>query len=79
MAEDRQTRGPALDLLQRAISHAGRIVVETYDERRDRVNVALGQAIEHGGILARFVKAFIHIGKVDWIDRLHAYEYPFAI
>ena len=76
--EDGHSRRPLCYLLQRAISYARRVVVQTEDECSDRIDVALRQPIEHRCIFARLVEALVHIREIERIDRLHADEYPFA-
>src|SRR5437879_5173508 len=76
--EDGHSRRPLCYLLQRAISHARRVVVQAEDECSDRIDVALRQPIEHRRVFARLVEALVHIREIERIDRLHADEYPFA-
>src|SRR6185295_10847927 len=54
------------------------IIVQSEDERRDRVNVALGEPLQHRSVLIRFIETLIRNREVRRVDRFHAYEYPLA-
>ena len=77
-AKDGEPRRPSANLLQSSLGDAGRVVVHAEDKRGDGINVALGQPIEDGGVLARLVEAFFYVGKIGRIDGFHADEDPFA-
>src|ERR1041385_5243480 len=79
LAEDGQARRPRLDLAERALGYARRVVVQADDERGDRVDVAPGEAVEHCGVLRRLVEALVHVGEVGRVNRLHADENPLAV
>ena len=70
--------GQVSNLREGALSRADRVIVHAEDEGSDGVDVALGEALEHGGILLWFVEALVHIFQVGGIDRFHADEDPFA-
>src|SRR4029077_3598287 len=54
------------------------VVIHSEDEGCNGVDVALGQAFEHGGVFFRLVEAFVDVFQVYRIDRLHTDEDPFA-
>ena len=65
-----------LHFVERSFGYANRVVIEAEDKGCDRQNISRRQAVEHGGIIAGFVKALAHIGKIRRVDRLHTDEYP---
>ena len=77
-AEDGESRGPGANLLERAFGYADGVVVHAEDEGRDRVDVAFRQALEHRGVFAGLVEAFVHVCQVGGIDGFHADEDPLA-
>src|SRR6266849_3740968 len=48
------------------------------DEGGDRINIALGEPLEHGRILTRLVEPLVYAREVRWVDGLHADENPLA-
>src|SRR2546428_4958979 len=77
-AKDGQPWGPSADLLQRPLRDPGCVVVHAEDEGGDRINIALGEPLEHGCILTRLVEPLVHARKVCRVDGLHADENPLA-
>src|SRR2546430_6447507 len=77
-AKDRQPRRPGTNFLQGSLRYARRVIVHAKDKRGDGKNVALGEPIEHRGILTRLVEAFFYVGKVGWIYGFHSDEDPLA-
>ncbi len=75
-AKDGQPRGPSTNLFHGPLCYAYSVVVHAENERGDGVNVALGEPLEHGGVLTRFVEALVHVGQVRRINGLHADEDP---
>ena len=75
-SKDRQSRRPSTNLFKRPLRDTYGVVVHPENKRRDGINVTLGQPLEHGGILARFVEALVYVGKVGRVDGLHANEDP---
>src|SRR5258708_3732123 len=71
-----QTRGPSANLLKGALRDTYSVVVHAENERGDGINVALGEPLEHCGILTGFVEALVHVGQVRRINGLHADEDP---
>src|SRR5882724_1114334 len=76
--ENGEAWGPGANFLQGALGDSRRVVVHAEDEGSDGVNVALGQALEYGGVLAGFIEAFVDVGEIGGVDGLHADENPFA-
>src|SRR6266568_1133563 len=77
-AKDGQPWGPSANLLQRPLRDPGRVVVHAEDEGGDRINIALGEPLEHGCILTRLVEPLVYARKVRRVDGLHADENPLA-
>src|SRR5215471_10048407 len=77
-AKDRQPRRPTANFLQSSLRYARLVIVHAEDKRRDGINVALGEPIEHDTILAWLVEAFLYVGKVGRIDGFHPDEDPLA-
>src|SRR4029077_6650276 len=77
-AKNGQPCGPSADFLECPLRETDGVVVRAENERGDGVNVALGKALEHGGIFAWFVEALVYVRKVRGIDGFHADENPFA-
>src|SRR6266852_3278468 len=77
-AKDGQPWGPGANLLQRPFSTPGRVVVHAEDEGGDRINIALGEPLEHGRILTRLVEPLVYAREVRRVDGLHADENPLA-
>ena len=77
-AENRQAGRPGADLFERAFGGADGVVIHAEDEGSDGIDVALRQALEHGGIFFRLVEALVDVFQVGGIDRLHADEDPLA-
>ena len=69
---------PGANLREGALGHAGGVIVHAKDKRRDGIDVALGQAFQHGGVFAGLVESFVHVFEIGGIDRLHADEDPLA-
>ena len=65
-------------MLQCAFADAHGVIVHAEDERSNRVHVALGEALEHCGILAGLVEPFVDIFEIGGINGLHADEDPLA-
>ena len=77
-AKDRQPWRPGANLFQRAIGDAHSIVVHAKNERGNREDIALRQALEYGGILTGLVETFIHVFQIGRVDGFHADEDPLA-
>src|SRR5712692_3788924 len=77
-AEDGQAWRPSLNLVQGALGYTGGVVVHAKDEGGDGEDVALGEALEHGGILTGLVETFVDVFEVGGVDGLHADEDPLA-
>src|ERR1700730_12592571 len=77
-AEDGQAWRPGANLLQRSVCDTHGVVVHAEDEGSDGEDVALGEALEDGGVLAGLVETFVDVFEVGGVDGLHADEDPFA-
>src|SRR5215472_19233737 len=77
-AKDRQPRRPTANFLQSSLRYARLVIVHAEDKRGDCINVTLGEAIKHCGILTWLVEAFLNVAKVGWIDGFHPDEDPLA-
>ncbi len=76
--EDGQARRPGANLLKCPFRDSGRVVVHAKNEGSDRINVALGEPLEHGCILTRLVEPLAYAGKVRRVDGLHPDKHPLA-
>src|ERR1043166_8711714 len=70
LAEDWQPRRPRLDLAERALGHARRVVVQADDEGGDRVDVSTGEAGARRRVLRRLVEALVHVGEVGRVNKI---------
>src|SRR5439155_3847123 len=77
-AEDGETRGPSANLFECALGDGGGVVVHAEDKRSNRVNVAFGEALEHGGVLTGLVESLVDVFEIDGVDGFHADEDPLA-
>ena len=63
---------------QRALGDSDGVVVHAENKRSDRVDIALCQPLQHGGVLARLIESFIDVFQIGGVDGFHTDKDPLA-